>query len=97
MGVAGAEGVGERRNNKLQSTFPAERDRTRELLMGSGWVGRAGGGEGSASLKWDNKCARHERTEHTLIPRETLYLCTHTWGMSEGGRVLLLCMSEDLL
>lgn len=35
-GAAGAEGVGERRNNKLQSTFPAERDRTRELLMGGG-------------------------------------------------------------
>lgn len=76
--------------------------------MGGGWGARGGcGGERSASLKWDNKCARHERTEHTLILRETLYLCTHTytWGMSEGeggregGREgeFYYCMCEDLL
>lgn len=80
--IAGAQGVRGRRNNKLQCTFTAERDRKREL-MGGGMEGA--GGERNASLKWDNKCARHERTEHTLILRELLYLCTHTytWGMSK--------------
>lgn len=60
-----------------------QREIERESSWGEGWRGR--GGERNASLKWDNKCARHERTEHTLILRELLYLCTHTytWGMSK--------------
>lgn len=36
----------------------------------------AGGGGRNTFLKWDNKCDRHERIEHTLIHREALYLCT---------------------